>query len=322
AREEILNVRRTAFLDQGLDPALPITFVDGRSVFGSDFTGIQVWGIVPHDFEKMTVSTVSSSRGGPGRLWKGEDCRMLYLPFLEGSGPSGKLPGCATSQAECMFANANTELKANGFAYDQVVRTWIYLARILDWYGEFNRVRTMHHTSVGIGRDLRISVFPASTGIQGKCFKDEECFMDLLAIDSQKPGAVDIELIRHTSRQHQAFSYGSAFSRGVSLEMEGRKTVFVSGTASINTAGQTVHWDDAEAQCIETLLNIAALLEDHGGGLENICSAVVFCKNQEVFDAYQRVACLLGIPHFPTVYVLADVCRSELLVEIEPVAII
>ncbi len=106
------------------------------------------------------------------------------------------------------------------------------------------------------------------------------------------------------------------------MEIEGRKTVYVSGTASINSAGQTIYWEDAECQCIETLLSIAALLEDQGGSLESICSAVVFCKNQEVFDAYQRVACLLGIPHFPTVYVLADVCRSELLVEIEPVAII
>ena len=322
AREDILNVRKKAFLDHGLDPTLPVTFVDGKPMADQQIAGLQIWGIVPHDQTVSNVSTVEYGNGFSGRMWVNNGSRMLYLPSVAGTTrPNEKNGFCATEQAQRMFENANHALNTFGFSYPQVVRTWIYLSRILDWYGEFNRVRTVHHADVGIGRDLRSSVFPASTGIQGRSF-DEECFMDLLAVDPAPSGSTAIEPIRTTSRQGQAFSYGSAFSRGMTLEIEGRKTVFVSGTASIDGAGHTLHWEDPETQCLETLQAIAALLEDQGGGLESICTAIAFCKNQEVYEAYRRITRQLRLPQFPTICVQADVCRPELLFEMEPVAFI
>ena len=243
------------------------------------------------------------------------------MPFVTGTRSNGEIASCATEQAQYMFDNANHALSTFGFSYPQVVRTWIYLSRILDWYGEFNRLRTLHHANVGIGRNLASSVFPASTGIQGGSF-DEECCMDLLAVDPAPSGSMTVEPIRNTSRQGQAFSYGSAFSRAMALEIKGRKTVFVSGTASIDGVGQTMHAEDPEGQCLETLQAIAALLEDQGGGLESICTAMAFCKNQEVYEAYRRIIRQLNLPQFPTIFVRADVCRPELLFEMEPVALI
>jgi enamine deaminase RidA (YjgF/YER057c/UK114 family) len=219
-----------------------------------------------------------------------------------------------------MFTNALSGLRAEGMSYTQVIRTWIYIARLLDWYGDFNRVRTEFHDQQGMVRGGRDSVFPASTGIQGRSGAGVECCMDLLAIDTY--GEAEVDPIIGSERQPPAFTYGSGFSRGMVLTLEGTKMVFVSGTASTNAAGEVAHLKQPEAQCMETLMSIAAILKEQGGGLEDICVSTLFCKTPEVYEAYESVNELLGLREFPTVPVLADVCRPEWLVEIEAVAII
>ena len=108
----------------------------------------------------------------------------------------------------------------------------------------------------------------------------------------------------------------------MAFEIEGRRTVHISGTASINPAGDSIHVGDAELQSLETLLCIAAILEEQGGSLANITSATLFCKNRDAWEAWKRVSRQLQIPAFPKICVLADVCRHDLLVEMEVVAAI
>lgn len=146
--------------------------------------------------------------------------------------------------------------------------------------------------------------------------------MDVLALDSHGPHRAAARPIRRSPRQDSSFNYGSAFSRGMVIEIEGRRTVHVSGTASINAAGESVHVGDAEMQSVETLLCIAAILAEQGGGLANIASATLFCKDRAAWEAWQRVCRLLQAPAFPQVCVRADVCRPDLLVEMEAVAVI
>ena len=106
------------------------------------------------------------------------------------------------------------------------------------------------------------------------------------------------------------------------MEIEGKRTVHISGTASINAAGASTYVGDAEHQSLETLMSIAAILEEQGGGLHSITSATLFCKNREAWEAWERVTRLLQIPALPKVCVLADVCRGNLLVEMEAVAVV
>jgi len=143
--------------------------------------------------------------------------------------------------------------------------------------------------------------------------------MDLLAVDGAGAAVTPIHSSR---RQGSSFEYGSAFSRAMSVRIGGLDTVYVSGTASIDTSGATVHVGDPEAQISETLECISALLAPRGGGLEDIHLATVFCKTPAILDAYGKVARLQEIPAFPFVPVAADVCRPELLVEIEAIAVI
>lgn len=319
ARAAVLKKRDAAYRREELDLSMPVTWIQGTPLQEGGFVGLQIWGIVPCDGKTM-VTTVMNSATGAGRLWTGRGFRVLHLPFVRGLKPGGALAEGAPAQADQMFTNAELGLKAHGLEYRQVVRTWIYLARLLEWYGDFNRVRTAHYRPAGLGVEGG-PAFPASTGIQGHS-ADEECMMDVLALESDKLGNATAIPVIYSPRQDQSFNYGSAFSRGMALEIEGRRTVHVSGTSSINPAGASAHVGDAEMQSLETLMCIAAIIEEQGGSLDNITSATLFCKNRSAWEAWMRVNRLLRVPAFPKVCVLANVCRDDLLVEMEAVATI
>ncbi|MCX5796716.1 MAG: Rid family hydrolase [Elusimicrobia bacterium] len=304
-REELLEIRRSAYQAQGLDPALPFAFIDGKPAAGGRWSGAQVWGVAGG-----SVATVA----GPGRLWSSAEGRLLYIPALRGG------DGPAPLQAERMFRKALAALKAHGFSYRQMVRTWIYLRRLLEWYGDLNKVRNeLYGGADFLGPDP--AAFPASTGIQGRQ-GDEECFMNVLAFAPAAGADASLTPVLHTARQGQAFSYRSAFSRAMVLRLGGLRTVYVSGTASIDGSGASVYRGDREGQALQTLLSVSALLEEQGARLEDIQSATLYCADRETFDAYRRLTRLLGIPAFPTIAVRADVCRPELLIELEAVAVV
>lgn len=309
-RDEILALRNEVYPLLGSDPRVPVTYLEGKPIAGRGIAGVQIWGIAPNGAGPVDVRTIETPDGGRARCWNGRGFRMLYHPMIRDLGTD------APAQAERMFANAGEILKANGFSWRQVARTWIYLADILGWYDDFNRVRTAHYAKEGLG-----PVYPASTGIQGRC-AEEACFMSLLAIDAGPSADLTVGYLRKSRRQNPASAYGSAFSRGATIAMGGRTTVHVSGTASIDANGATIHEGDVEAQAQETLTNVAALLEECGGGLENICSGTLFCKTHAAEEAFRNVRRRLNIPDFPVVPMIADVCRHNLLLELEAVAVI
>ncbi len=319
ARAAVLRRREEAYRREELDLSIPVTWIEGAPLNGNDFGGFQIWGITPRD-ARMGVTTVTHPTAGAGRLWTGRGFRLLHLASVRGVLPGSGLADGPAAQADQMFTNAELGLDAFGLEYRHVARTWIYLSRLLEWYGDFNRVRTAHYQKAGFSAVGGLP-FPASTGIQGRS-GDEECVMDLLALQSDSPARAAALPIRRSPRQDPSFVYGSAFSRGVAMEIEGRRTVHVSGTASINSAGASVHVGDAEMQSLETLLCIAAILEEQGGSLENITSATLFCKTPAALAAWTRVTRSLRVPAFPRICVLADVCRDDLLVEMEAVATI
>lgn len=318
-RDDVMKRRQAAYRGHGIDRSMPATWIQGTPLGGCDFVGLQIWGVASRDGEAC-VTTIENPITGRGRLWNGRGFRMLHLPGVRGTLPDGSLPAGHGPQAERMFLNIGKALQAHAFRYDQVVRTWIYVRRLLEWYGDLNRIRTACYKQVGLGVPGG-SAFPASTGIQG-CSDDEECLVDVLAVD--RNGSIEgiATPVRCSPRQDQSFNYGSAFSRGMTLDIEGKRTIHISGTASINTAGASTHFGDAECQSLETMMSIAALLAEQGGTLNNITSATLFCKTREAWEAWNRVSTLLQLPVFPKVCVLADVCRDDLLVEMEAVAVI
>ena len=318
-REQVFALRDAAYGRHRLDRTMPATWLQGMPLQGCDFVGLQIWGVTSTK-DGTGVETVENPVTGRGRLWRGDGFQMLHLAAVTGTTPDGRLAADPLVQAEQVFTNIGLGLAAHGFSYPQVARTWIYNGRLLEWYDDLNRIRTTHFRKVGIGGPDG-APFPASTGIQCRSDK-EECVVDVLAVAPGKTGRIAVEPVRGSPRQDQSFNYGSAFSRGMTLAIEGKRTIHISGTASINTAGDSTHIGDAEYPSLETMMSIAAILEQQGGNLRNITSATLFCKNQGAWEAWCRVSRLLQIPFFPKVAVLADVCRDNLLVEMEAVAVI
>lgn len=316
-RAQVLRIREESYRAKGLDPTLPVTYLQGSPPAGKALAGFQLWGLTSGARDTSLVTTVVLPDGLVGRRFERGGVGFLYLPAVHGM--DGEAAGTASQQAQRMFEKLGGALQFRGLSVAHMVRTWIYLDRLLDWYGEFNRLRTDYYQGQGLRTLQGEPYFPASTGIQGRS-SAEECVMDVLA--AENAGKDHLRPIRSTSRQGRAYGYGSSFSRGVVLALEGRQTVFVSGTASIDAEGRTVHDNDRESQCHATLLNVAALLEDQGGSLLNICSATLFCKDEATLLAYQEVTARLRIPSFPTVVTIADICRPDLLVELEAVAVI
>lgn len=184
-RDEVLKVRDSAYQRHGLDRSMPVSWLQGTPLQGCDFVGLQIWGVVPTDGASC-VETVTTPGSGRGRLWRGHGFQMLHLAAVRGTTPAGPLADGHVAQAEQMFTNIGLGLAALDFQYTQVARTWIYMARLLEWYDDLNRVRTAHFRRVGIGGEGGVP-FPASTGIQ--CHSDtEECVVDVLAVAPRRPG--------------------------------------------------------------------------------------------------------------------------------------
>lgn len=315
-RRELLAARESAYKAAGVE-VRGAAYIEGAPIDGAPYGGLHLWGIAPRDSDDSPVADVDCPGKLRGRLWTGEDFRFLQLSLVDGSNPDGSFAEKPRDQTERMFLKAREALAAHDFSYSDVVRTWIYLPRILDWYDEFNEVRNGLYGGkdfFGKGAD---TPFPASTGIQGRV-SDAECAMEVLALRSS--GGMDASPVLETARQKKAFAYRSAFSRGMSLESDDGLTVHVSGTASIDAAGETVHKGDAEGQARQTLESVAAVLKTREAGLEDICGATLFCKDEKAHAAYEKVAREMNIPDFPMIRVLADVCRPELELEIEAVA--
>ena len=317
-RPAVLKARATALSAHGLDASLPVSYVEGRPVSGAGLAGVQIWALRSGRRGPGAVTTVRHP-WGLGRLWTEGRRHFLYLSAVPGTGPEGTWSHSRSVQARRMFLNAQAGLRCHGFEFSDTVRTWIYLRDILDWYGRFNQVRNaLYRGPDFFGRSFRNRA-PASTGIGGRG-AGGDCVMDLLAVQPEARGDADIEWIRRSARQGPAPRYGSAFTRAIVLKHGPTQTIHVSGTASIDAAGDSVGPRDPERQSLHMLLNVAALLEERGAGLEDIATSVLFCKDRRAHEAFLTVCRLLRLPQMPTIAVLADVCRPELEVELEAVA--
>jgi enamine deaminase RidA (YjgF/YER057c/UK114 family) len=137
-------------------------------------------------------------------------------------------------QTRSVFERAKDLLGEHGFRFEDTVRTWIYLDRLLEWYGEFNAVRNAFFEEQG----LFTRRVPASTGIGAANGSGSAMVMDLLAI-RPKSGQTVIATV-DSPLQNPALDYKSAFSRAMEIRTPTHRSLMVSGTASIDPAGRTI----------------------------------------------------------------------------------
>jgi enamine deaminase RidA (YjgF/YER057c/UK114 family) len=216
---------------------------------------------------------------------------------------------------------AETALSGEGWSFGEVCRTWFYLRDILDWYDGFNCARNEAFRRMGLMVPGCDDTIPASTGIGGRSARGGSCALDLLAVRPKATARFERRRL-YNVRQNEATAYGSAFARGVCLDLGAMRYVFVSGTAAIDEHGASVHPGDFRAQVVCTLENVAALLEGAGAGLVDVAQATAFVKRPEDVETFRHLARASGLSDVPTVTTLADVCRDELLFELDAAAVL
>lgn len=129
---------------------------------------------------------------------------------------------------------------------------------------------------------------------------------------------------------NEAYDYAipSSFTRGLRVPLGTADLVFISGTASIDERGRTVHQGDFRAQCWRTYRNITTLLESEGATWHDVVRCTCFLRDIERdYREFNRVRTAffswLGISPLPaSVGIQARLCREDLLVEIEALAIL
>lgn len=240
--------------------------------------------------------------------------RVVKVPgrrYLTLSNISGSKTGSDVEQAEAMLKNSELILKRYNSDFLDVPRTWMWLGDILGWYSRFNEVRNRFFTGRGIITAGGVQRLPASTGIGLAPAGKGSCAMDLVAV--LEP-ADSIKYLPSAGRQHCAFEYGSAFSRATEAMMPAAKAVFISGTASIDINGATTNVGNPLGQIKETIENVRAILRDMHCTDNNVVQAISYCKTAEVEGVFEEYK---GDLNWPWMTVVCDICRPELLFEVE-----
>ena len=125
---------------------------------------------------------------------------------------------------------------------------------------------------------------------------------------------------------NEASDYGSAFSRGMRIDLNGLVILLISGTASVDHHGRTVHVGDVRAQTRRTFRNITGLLASEGATWKDVVRTTCYLRDIERdYKAFneERTAFYSeqGLNPLPaSTGIQAILCRPDLLVEIEAIA--
>ena len=206
--------------------------------------------------------------------------------------------------------------------FRNLARCWNYLPRInvdgggMERYRQFNIGRQDAFIS---GHRSHLTGSPAACALGTS---EGELVVYFIASHAHP---LNIENPRQVSAYRYPKRYGPrspTFSRASLLPLPGREVLFISGTASI-VGHESVHLGDVVAQTEETVRNLEAVVEQanlksrQGGFAVRDLDLKVFIRHPEDLDAVTKTLHVLLGDDLAATYLLADVCREELLVEIE-----
>jgi enamine deaminase RidA (YjgF/YER057c/UK114 family) len=140
--------------------------------------------------------------------------------------------------------------------------------------------------------------------------------------------AIEKRAITNHGVLNEAYAYAkpSSFSRGMRIDLNGLTILLISGTASIDEAGNSVHIGDFRAQLRRTFENITGLLASEGCTWHDIVRTSCYLRDidrdYDIFNqertAFFEEQELDPLP--ASTGIQAKLCRPELLVEIEAIA--
>lgn len=280
------------------EPEWPVTWADGSPCGGGTIAGT-----ILHCVEGVRVDRVRLDGRVVGSTFEDGVARYAILAGIEPENALAPRP----EQARSAFCRMEAALAAAGMQFTDVARTWLFIDRILEWYDDLNAMRTQFFRE----RDVFAHMVPASTGVGMANPRRNALVCEAIAITGADVRAVSSPL------QCSARDYGSSFSRAVEITAGASRRLLISGTASIAPAGHTLHVGDCAAQISQTFDVVEALLRSRDMDFSNVTRSVVYFRHPAdapLFDAFLQTR---GMPYFPAVVARADICRDDLLFEIE-----
>ena len=281
-----------------------------------------------------------------------DDSELLYrkwnsIPYVVRISDSGKevwanglgeglFPTDTKKAAEAAFDQMRILLETEGMSFNHLVRQWNYIGNILKVEDEFQNYQLFNEIRNKNYKKYRtISGYPAATGVGMKFGGVKLDFyavepgksIKITAVDNQeqvKPYAYGQQVLKGIPVDGTEKKQPPQFERAVLLSNRLNSSILVSGTASI--IGQdTIGIGDIEKQTDITIENIRRLHENGRVGLlkgypdkdsSRLLLLRVYIKDQDDFAKVKSI-CESLFPDVPTVYIEADICRDDLLVEIE-----
>ena len=253
------------------------------------------------------------------------------------AGLMGNVDDTITEAAERAFKMALTILNQEGLSIKDIIRQWNYIediAMVEDMedapqnYQDFNDVRARYYDQVKFEQG-----YPAATGIGqdtggviiGFIALSESDIISIKAIGN--PGQIDAhkysEIVLEGNSDQKCTP---KFERAKLVTIGTRNYIYVSGTASI-LGEKTVHEGDVEKQTLTTIENIKRLFSKENQdmlGLDFDVAKIqfshlrVYVKFKKDIPAVQKV-CNAELNCKSSLFLESDVCRENLLVEIEGV---
>ncbi|NWK54206.1 translation initiation inhibitor [Verrucomicrobiaceae bacterium N1E253] len=222
------------------------------------------------------------------------------------------------AQTQGIFKKYGDFLKSEQMTLaDHVVRTWFFVQNVDNNYAGMVDARNEVFEAEGLSADTH---YIASTGIEGG-YTDAptNTLLDAYAIGGLKPEQIRyLHALKHLSPTHV---YGVAFERATAIDYRDRTQIFISGTASIDDQGVTLHRGDIHRQLERTLENIEALLLEADATLDDMQVFIVYLRDP-ADEVVVRPEIARRFPELPFEIVTAPVCRPGWLIEIEGLAVI
>lgn len=216
------------------------------------------------------------------------------------------------------------------FPIKSIIRQWNYLEDILGYDGEEQRYQEFNNVRSGVyGTAFEKCGYPAATGIG---MSRGGVIVEFVAVKSNdvesKPVDNPGQIAAHDYSkkvlvgEECVLKTTPKFERARYFSFQNKKLIFISGTASI-TGEKTVGVNDPVEQTEVTIQNIKRLYSEEvlkGLSKEKINvkfgHARVYLKNRKNFHPIKKTF-EAHYGEMPVVYIIADICRDNLLVEIE-----
>jgi chorismate lyase/3-hydroxybenzoate synthase len=197
--------------------------------------------------------------------------------------------------------------------FPNLLRVWNHVRGINAIEGELERYQSFcrgrHDAFAAHGYGLRADL-PAASAVGMNGGSLATYFV------ASRTAAEQVENPRQVSAYDYPREYGPR-SPSFSRATVAGSLVFISGTASI-VGHESRHHGDVDAQLDETVENLEKIAAVSGATLANIIALKVYVRDRANSERIaERLAKRIAAP---AIYVEADVCRAELMLEIEAVA--